>query len=399
MRLIKRIISVLLLVLLCTAASAQEWASKYQTSDAELVLGRTFGDQYKILAYDGLGTMQDGAFAFLIQEENQKCHLVIAESIDGQYRLTVDNTNPKMNHSLPVQLAMNMTVKPEEDGALTRKYELILSYTNEDDTLIKVFAHSAGNSPEWSVDQLVYDLKNSGYIITLTPDRLLVRALDKRNPDHYETWDLSCPGDFTSTDLSSFNPDNLLTYCAEGDYSSYMMKEAYQQELPCDNSDESNLLEEDEYVYCYFSVGDWSFVFCPYTFTEGFVPTRFLAPRLYGDVSQCEVILDGMDDQDRQRYPDDLLESALQTVKDNYADGPGVVLYNIEYYDEWTEMMYKDYGDDPDILEYEADYDAFIAFYVDAEYIDSRYFFGDQITYLFLAHETNGQWEIIDRGS
>ena len=397
MRLIKRIISVLLsLILLYTAAYAQDWANEYQTTEAELVLNRTFGDQYKILSYDGLSTMQDGAFAFLLQDESQDYHLVIAESIDGEYRLTVDNTNPGMNGALPVQLAMNMIVKPDQNGELSREYELILSYAYGKSSLIKVYAHSAGDSPEWYVDQLIYDL--SYYVITLLPDRLLIQDPDRFNPEHYETWDLFCPGNFTTTDLSSFNPDSLPSYCADKVYPSYVMKDTCLWLNPFDGSEDPIQLRENEFVSCYFFVGDWTFVWGPEPFTYGFVPTSVLAPRLYGDVSQCETDLSEMDDQDRQRYPDDLLESAVQTVKDYYADGPGVTLYKIEYVDDWTEQMYEDYSMDHDNFEYEGDYDAFICFAIDIEYEDDRYHYGDPFSFLWLAHETDGQWYIVDGG-
>ena len=262
-------------------------------------------------------------------------------------------------------------------------------------TLSLIFAHSAGNSPEWHVDQLVYDL--SCYVITLLPDHLLIREPD-RNPEHYETWDLSCPGSFTATDLSSFNPGNLPTYCAARCYASYVMKDTCLWLNPFDGSGNPIELEEDEYVSCYFSVGDWTFVFCPEPFTYGFVPTSVLAPRLYGDVSQCETDLSEMDDQDRQHYPEGLLESAIQTVKDYCADGPGVTLSKIEYADGWTELMYEDYSKDPDSFEYKEDYDAFICFAIDIEYEDDRYHYGDPFSFLWLAHETDGQWYIVDGG-
>ena len=395
MRLINRIISVLLsLVLLCSVAYAEdwEWASRYQTEKAEMVLSST----YTVLDYDGLGTMGDGAFAFLVQDESQDYHLVIAESIEGEYRLTVDNTNPRMNGALPVQLAMNMTVKPDQSGELSREYELILSYAYGEGSLIKVFAHSAGDSPDWHVDQLVYDLNN--YIITLLPDHLLIRETDK-DPEHYETWDLSCPGNFTTTDLTSFNPDSLPAFCSESYYASYVMKDTCLWLNPFNKSENPIPLGEDEYVFCYFSIGDWTFVFCPEPFTYGFVPTSVLPPRLYGDVSQCEIDLSEMNDQDRQRYPDGLLESAIQTVKDYYADSPGVTLYKIEYADGWTKMMYEDRPDDLGNYTYEGDNDAFICFYVDIEYVDGRYYYGDPFSFLMLAHERNGQWHIVDGGS
>ena len=399
MHLIKRIISVLLsLVLLCTAAYAQDWASEHQTVEAEQVLHQVFGYQLNILAYDGLGTMGDGAFAFLVQDENQDYHLAIAESIDGEYGLTVDNTNPRMNGTLPVQLAMNMTVKPDQDGVLAREYELILSYTYGEGSLIKVFAHSAGNSPEWHVDQLVYDLQTSGYVITLLPDRLLIQE-PGRKPDHYEMWDLFCPGNFTTTDLSSFKPDSLPAFCSESYYDSYVMKDTCLWLNPFNKSENPIPLGEDEYVFCYFSIGDWTFVFCPEPFTYGFVPTSVLPPRLYGDVSQCEIDLSKMNDQDRHRYPDGLLESAIQTVKDYYADSPGVTLYEIEYADDWTKMMYEDRPDDLGNYTYKGDNDAFICFYVDIEYTDGRYYYGDPFSFLMLAHERNGQWHIVDGGS
>lgn len=397
------LIILLLLCVLCSYAVAEEMEIACPQAIKDLLQQR-YG-LFSVLEYngegpyDGWGGNKDGAFAFLIQHDDDY-RFVIIESIDSVYCITAEQLYPVLNGIVPQNISLELVEEQNEKGQFVRNYELTYNYKAPDYNL-QVTAHSSQHSSSWNIDALFYLCDNGDLLVHLTSESLWVHELAFDGFNDYNEWKIPYQGVLLPADFSSFSVTDIYQQFHTESYGTYLIDNAILWHDPFVQSEKIGEIESDEYVRGLFLLEDWEYVFIPMPECSGFIHTSVLAPHLHGNFDQCEIILT---DKAYERYTDELLEDAVQAAKEYFNDAP-YTLRKIEYDDYFTDELYLahegklNYGI---CISPDDDYDAFTCFKVEWEIQDLRYLFGYEDEaweeFLSLAHTPQGKWICVDCG-